>query len=101
MAKINIQVSESRERIQNALNCIPQIRATFDDIKREGHKLSGDVWEDEGQRIFMDKFLKQIGRVQTYLDELEAFYNNIKPLPDRVVEWDNDTAGLLDSASKM
>ncbi len=71
----------------NARNTLTELGQIFDRIKSTASELNG-VWDDEAQRIFMDKLGTKIVSIQAYIREMNGFFDDLSASVNKVSDWD-------------
>lgn len=71
----------------SALQCVAQLQEVFDQIERTALQLEG-VWDDEAQRIFLERFRQKHADVALYLTDLKTFFGEITAAVEKVKAWD-------------
>jgi len=100
MARLTMQTRSlqdaigSNKRPASALGALPRIRDVFADIEKTAKSLES-VWQDEAQRIFMDKFIASHADILAYLTDLESLLSEMWAFTGHVNNWDNKVSRLL------
>lgn len=80
----------------SAVGCINQLQEILDRIEKTAMKLEG-VWDDDAQRVFMERFLQKRTSVSLYFGGLKAFLEETSAAVETVKQWDEALAGKLRS----
>jgi hypothetical protein len=78
----------------SALGCISQLLTKIEEIENTARTLDA-VWDDEAQRIFMNRFVTTSAGIKVYLSELKILTDEIKSAAGQVSAWDESLKARL------
>jgi uncharacterized protein YukE len=104
MAVVDIQVRALQDSIgaaggssaASARGSIAEMKNIFDTIKTTALKLN-EVWDDDAQRTFLDKFNTQHIKITGYLAQLDKLLGDMVTFSGRVADWDTNLTKRLNN----
>ena len=93
----NSFASTSSAAANSARGCINQLRGVLDDIKATAGRLNG-VWDDDAQKVFMDKFMETSKSIREYLDDLDILFGEMSSAIQNVQSWDHSLTDRLSNS---
>jgi len=72
---------------KSALWCIARLREKLGEIEATARGLDA-VWDDEAQRVFINRFATTSAAVKIYLSELKILTGEVKDAIGQVSAWD-------------
>jgi hypothetical protein len=78
----------------HARACLIELEQVFADIKKTVSELDG-VWNDEAQKIFMDKLNRKTEQIQFYIKEMSGFFDELGDAVFKISYWDSSLTRKL------
>jgi len=103
MARLNMKTQKLMNDINgnfganggaHAKGCLTELADVFTEIRKTASELNG-IWDDDAQRIFMEKLNQKTERIQFYIEVMNGFFDDLAASVNRVADWDAVLAAKL------